>query len=394
MKVRPALTAALLALLVLCVQGERAEGTKIDDRPRPAVLVGKAGLVVALKAEDCLAAYTLKGGTPLQEFQAGGPVQEFDVSADGRFLACSGSGYVAVWDLQAGRRLWQLGPARTGLKFAYDLSFARDGRSFVVTDYAGIVAVYETGTGREVRAFRLDLPMPAALSPDGSRGVLVDHGRRLNTFEVAGGALKATEVRASWPARYSADGKYIACRSEKSGVLRVVEVGDPPSWKDIEGLYPRHVRPAEDGTFLVSGTWWTGEWFGPRHELRGAPVGVRLDPATAKSEEVWNARNGEASRATHDFDPGLMLGVVTRFDLVTTLYDLRTGGVRLTIDNRRNYRPSILSTNSRSRSALARGRPGPGSPLLPVLSWASVSAVVVLALALCWRLVLAALRRQ
>jgi WD40 repeat protein len=371
MKLWPALTAALLALLVLCVQGERAEGTKIDVRPRPALLVGQAGLLVALKADDCLAAYSLEDGTLAHEFQAGDWVQAFDVSADGRFLACSGSGHVSAWDLRSGSRLWQLGPPRSGLHSAEDVSFAWDGRSFVVSDYPGHAAVYDTRTGREVQAVDSpQTPMSAALSPDGSKGVLVDSEGRLYTFEVADGDLTAVGVRAGWPARYSADGKYVACRSKDSGVLRVVKVGEPPSWKDVPGLYPDLIRAAGDGTFLV--------------RVKGAPGGVRYVPATGESEEVWNGKKGEAAREAQDFDPGLMVGVVTRFDLITTLYDLRTGGVRLTIDNSRNYKPHVLSTSH------------PGSPMLPVLSWAVAAAGVVLALALalCWRLVRRGARRR
>jgi hypothetical protein len=363
------LVAALLALLVLCVQGERAEATKIDTSPRPALLVGKAGLLIALKADDRLVAYSLKDGTPLHEFRAGGRVRSLEVSPDGRSLACSGSGHVAAWDLRSGRRLWHLGPGRSGLEYPSDPSFAWDGGSFVVTGYEGLV-VYETTTGREIQTIRLESFLSAALSPDGSKGVVVDHEGQLHTFEVATGALKATGVRADGPARYSADGKYVACRSDNSGmdgVLRVVKLGGPPTWRDVDGLYPGIIRPAADGTFLV--------------RVKGAPVGVRYDPATGKSEEVWNARKGEASQATLDFDAGLMLGVVTRFNLETTVYDLRTGGARLTIDNSRNYREHIISTSY------------VGNPLLGALSLAVVFAGVAAALAVCWMLLMAALRR-
>jgi hypothetical protein len=71
---RSGLTAALVAVLVLCVKGEQARATTIDTRHKPALLLGKARQVLAISGWDCLATYSIKDGTLLHRFHAGGAV--------------------------------------------------------------------------------------------------------------------------------------------------------------------------------------------------------------------------------------------------------------------------------------------------------------------------------
>ncbi len=47
-----------------------------------------------------------------------------------------------------------------------------------------------------------------------------------------------------------------------------------------------------------------------------------------------------------DFRPDSLIGVHTNFKLVTEVIDLRSGAVLGTVDNSKNYRPTILSTTT------------------------------------------------
>jgi hypothetical protein len=317
MKPQRGLTAALFAVLVLCLNGERTEGTKPKMEPKPALLLARSKQVVVFDSMISLAAYGVTDGKRLHRFQAGGRIQKFDVSADERFLVCCGEGLVALWDLQRGQRLWQRRPRMPDLIDIYDVSFAWDGLSFIVSS-RGFAVVYETRGGKEIQKVSLPgvPPVSAALCPDGSKGVLVGDKQWLYTFEVASGRLTRTEVRATGPVRYSADGKYVAYRSDGSDLLRVVKLEALPGWKD-KGLYLGQVRPAADGSFLVCGRW----------------GGAKYYPDTGEVKEIWKPRENRSLMWIHDFDPDLMLGVQTRFTLETTVFDLRTGSVSLTIDN-------------------------------------------------------------
>jgi hypothetical protein len=170
---------------------------------------------------------------------------------------------------------------------------------FLGKDFA---VVYETRSGREIQVLRLPpdahRPGSAALSPDGSKGALLDLGEQLYTFDVATGTLKAMNIQGTWPVRFSVDGKYVACwiRLEKGLGLRVVKLGEPLSWKDVEWIYPSLIRPAEDGNFLVPGVWWKGE----KAFQTGTMAGLRYFPNTATSSSSGRSQRttGEGKCAT------------------------------------------------------------------------------------------------
>jgi hypothetical protein len=62
-----------------------------------------------------------------------------------------------------------------------------------------------------------------------------------------------------------------------------------------------------------------------------------------------------------DFHLDLMLGVTTNYKLVTEVYDLRTGAVRLKIDNSKHYRPALMSSSFRGSPEAGQAAPGSSS---------------------------------
>jgi hypothetical protein len=338
----------LLAILVVGHIVTPAPATTIDTSPRHAILLGKSARFLAQDAWDSVALYAVADGRLVRRFPAGQRVNAIDVTADeGLLLVAGAGGGIGVWDLETGTKVWWIGPFQTGLGYVYDASFARDGRSCIVCGYEGFALVYESRTGRQVAKVGFPpgqtLVLSACLSPDGSRGALVDLGERVFTFDVRAGAMQDTGLTGAWPVRSAADGKRLGCRSANSGVqerLRVVALDPPPTARDV-GQFAciGHIRPAEGGDFLV-----TAE-AGQRAEGTSV-VGVRYSPGRDQVEELWRLGAGRGVNRLTDFDPETLLGVSTDFRLVTTLTDLRTGTSRLVIDNSANFRPEIVTSSS------------------------------------------------
>jgi hypothetical protein len=173
--------------------------------------------------------------------------------------------------------------------------------------------------------------MSAALSPDGSKGVLIDLGERLYTFDVGTGVMKDTGWKGAWPVRYSSDGRHVAMRSSNSGrqeQLRIVEVAGELKVTDVGQFgHVGYIRQTNEGGFRATA------------EKRSS-IGIHWQPKTAELNEVWKSTEGPT-----DFDIDQMLGITTNYRLVTKLIDLRTGAVLLTVDNSANARLEMISTS-------------------------------------------------
>jgi WD40 repeat protein len=142
MTLRSDRTCRLIAVVLVSLAPSVASGTKYDTRPRLARILANSATFVVQNGWNSVAVYRIGDGKLLHKFPANGRVNKFDVTADERFLvvACA-DGTVAVWDLSAGDRLWRKNSRDTGLEYAYDVSFAWDGKSFIVCndrDFASI----------------------------------------------------------------------------------------------------------------------------------------------------------------------------------------------------------------------------------------------------------------
>lgn len=335
----------LLASVVCCVVIDDARGTTYDQRPRPAVLFSDGQFV----AQEAINTVTLHGatGTPVNKFVAAGDISHLAVTPDERYLALAGAGFVMAADLQSGKTMWSKVGAQSGLSHVYDVSFAWDGRTFVVSNVDGFVQIYETTTGKLIQTIRLPpnqtSVMSAALSPDGSTGVLVDLGAQVFTFDVSTGAMKPTGITGAWPIRYSADGRYFAFRSDNSGSsehLRIVAVAAPTAYKDVcPSKFIGHIKPAKD-RFLV-----TAEATDRNGQL--ATVGFAYTPSTAQLQRIWDLPGHSYDLQAMDFDEQKMLGLTTAVQLITKVTDLKTGAVLVTVNNNKNYQAIMLSTSSR-----------------------------------------------
>src|SRR5262249_51633019 len=160
-----------------------------------------------------------------------------------------------VWGLGSGSQLWSKKPTGSKRGSVCDVSFAHNGKSLIVCDFEGSVSIYETLTGSQLGNVRLPKQhgpaMSAALSPDGSKGVLITLGEQLFAFDTITGTASDTGLKGERLVRYSSHGKYIAMRAYESGsgtFLRIVTMDAHLAETNL-GPFSEigQIRPTEDG---------------------------------------------------------------------------------------------------------------------------------------------------
>jgi hypothetical protein len=324
-----------------------ASGTTYDMSPRETILLKDGARFIAQDGWNSVALYRADGSVA-HGFPAPAGVGRIALSPDEKHLlvACK-DGSLVLWRVGTGERAWLKGPGESGLGNTQDASFAGNGERFAVCDQRDSAVVFDTGTGRRVGA--VSFPpgqtnvMSVALAPDGTRGFLVDLGERLHTFDLAAVRPVDTGFQAAWPVRFSADGRYVAFRNDNSGSaerLSVVRTDEQLTKQDLgEFTDIGHIRPAGDGSFLV-----TARVGGRDSDARY--VGVQVWPDGGRAQEVWRLGGHQGVNERTGYDPRPMIGVSTDFRLVTRVTDLRAGKTVTEIDNSANYRPEMLSSSS------------------------------------------------
>jgi hypothetical protein len=339
-----------------------AFGETIDRSPRKAILLNDSKRFIVQDAWNCVALYQLGEVMPIHRFPTPGWVENLAVTSDEKRLlvACS-NGSLGVWEVETGTRVWE----QTGLGYIFDVSFAHNGESCIVCDAKGNAIILKTTTGERLGIVRISPKqlsiLSGALSPDGTKGVLIDFGERLYTFDVATGTLMDSKLTGGGPVRYSVDGKYVAIRSNNSGVseqLRVVGMDGTFSKRDF-GTFSHigHISPSPEGGFLVCGR------IEGKHDEAAVIIGLRVQPSVEGVQEIWKQplwrwpnSGGVEERwkplvwtgidIKTDFLPVSMIGVSTEFRLITQVIDLRTGALLQQVDNSMNYRPILVTYTS------------------------------------------------
>lgn len=333
----------LLTLLLSCFLNAYVQGETVDKGPRPALLLGKTEHFVVQDAWNSVALYKRDDTNPVRRFLATAQINKLDVTSDEQLMLILCEREVAVWNIQTGENVWRKTSSESGLGYIYDGCFAHDGKSLVVCNEATFAVVFNAVTGQSIG--RLTFPpmqtsiLSAALSPNGTSGVLVNLGGRLFTFETTSGMIRNTRLTGLWPVRYSMDGKYVAFvtrGSRNTEQLRIVTVQDFTEQDVGQFNDIGYIKPIWDGSFLVSAR------VGGRNDEHAVTVGVKCDPKSGELKEVWRLPVTAAENRT-DFDETRLIGVSTDFRLVTRLIDLRTGEAQLIIDNSANHRAIVMT---------------------------------------------------
>jgi hypothetical protein len=165
----------------------------------------------------------------------------------------------------------------------------------------------------------------------------------LQKLDILTGHLASTGLKVGGLVRYSADGKFVACRSDNSGIkeeLTILSVADNLSRRNF-GQFTRitSVRPTDDGAFLV-----TADNGQHRYDKNAHMIGVQIRPDTGQLRELWKLPFKERQffeTECYHYAQQAQIGVATDFRLVTTVVDLPTGNVVFVIDNSANEIPGL-----------------------------------------------------
>jgi WD40 repeat protein len=317
------------------------------------VLLPVSKQFIVQSAWDSVGLYRLADLGLVRTFGVGASVNKFDVTQDEQtvLVGCD-DGSLSAWDVATGAQRWGLSSWSSGQHYIQDVCFADDGRSVIICGMQDDAFILNVQTGRKIGSVRFPPgqtnTMSAALSPDGSTGVVLDLGERLYAFDVSKGQLRPTGVTGAWPVRYSRDGRYVALRSNNSGQseqLRVVRADDTWAFRDLgEFNNIGHIKPIEGAGFLAAALVNQGE----------DCAGVLWRPETERLENLWQLAGQNRERT--DFEPTAMVGVCTDHRLVTRVVDLRIGAALGTVDNSADYRPTVVTYTSRDIIPLMLGR--------------------------------------
>lgn len=363
----------LSVLLVLAITTP-ALGTTISTVPRPAYLLA-SGKFIAQDSPKSVCVYDSNGTTAARFTSAG--VTTIASSADEKYLliGCD-DGSVTASDLKTGCSLWSRSRAETLLRYIYDVSFSQDGRFCVICGASDRAIVFDSATGRQAAVVnfppKTTSTMSAALSPDGSTGVLIALNDRVFTFDVPSGTKHETALTGAWPIRYSSDGRYFVFRSSNSGSYEHVRIASASTlWCRDIGDFAQigNIRPDDNGTFRVTAL---GP-YGPQPQIM---LGLRFDPDAQELKKLWDAPCKSVVERRTDFDPTTMIGVSTNYKLITSVIDLRNNTIRKTIDNSANFRPIVVTWST---------RPAPQSDLSGLTVKILTPILGLLLLTIAWR---------
>jgi WD40 repeat protein len=363
----------LFAAVVCCAVPGVANATKYDMSPRRAILFADGTRFIAQDRSFGYTLYRTSDGAVLHRFPESASI---DLSPDEkRVLVSLSDGSLYLWNVETGEQVCRKGADATGLKSATRTIFAANGGRFACQTETGAI-VFDAKTGDRIDGASLPREgtvASVALEPDGKNGFFIDYSERLYRFDVATGRVRDTGFTGAWPVRCSADGKFVAFRSSNSGTgerLSVVRIGEKLTKRDLgEFSHIAHIRPARDGSFLV-----TAE---PPRRFDGLIVGSHIRPEEERVQELWRLPWEQGVNERTDFQPESMIGVSTDYRLITTVTDLRTGKVMLTIDNSANYVPYMISTSH-------PGRIPPDWPA-PWVIFVSIVSLTPLVCLLIWR---------
>jgi hypothetical protein len=338
-------TSGWFALFLAGVAPAGIQANTYKPIPRSAVLLPRSERFIALDAWNSAALYEIGDGQVVYRFPAKERIDHFAATADeSRLLVACGDGSLGLWNLETGANVWWQTSKISGLRDPHDASFARDGKSCIVCNERDNAVIFESDTGRRIGVVsfppgQTDI-MSAALSPDGSSGLLVDLWQRVFLFDVATGRMTNTGISGAWPIRYSADGKHAAFRSRNSGTreaLRVVTLDDTLEWRDV-GKFGQIglIKPSNDGGFQIRARTEEDE------QGKTADVAVKYSPHAHELKELALGIPVEHLRDENrtDFSDETLVGVETSYNLITLVIDLKENRLLLKIDNHENREPN------------------------------------------------------
>jgi WD40 repeat protein len=284
--------------------------------------------VIALLLTGTFAYLGLVQRAPCQEIkekdtlEAADPIVALVYSPDGKILATAettpgAAGKVGVWDLTTGKKK-QTYQGHMALVFA--VAITADGKNVASGDTAGIIKVFETGTGKDQALPREDRGtrvLALSFSADGKSLNSVHEDATLRVWDLSANKAKkdptflvADNGAANTAASFRADGKFLAV----GGAKGTIRVWDMAAGKE-SGVFKGHTAEvislalSADGKLLVSGS---------------KDKTVKLWDLTTGKEKYTIPKQAEYPHVALTPD-GSILGTVSAKEANVTLWDAATG---------------------------------------------------------------------
>jgi hypothetical protein len=322
-------------LLLALTWTAAVQARSVDVSPHVAILLPKSQRFLARDNWSSVTLYTYEGNA-VRRFNATETIFDIDASLDERTLLIVHYGGVGVWDIDTGQRLWSKSfqDAR-----GFGATLSPDGR-FVGVCWGGLQGVFDARTGDRIGAPLLENAIHSVVVvPGGAQAIGSSLRGQLFTVDTASGRITPPALK-GYLVAYAIDGQRAAVRdtSGQHEKLCIVSIGDLSTTELGDYYQIGLIRPASNGGFLVTAS--TRDHDG--EQARMNVIGAIFDPTSGKLTETWRLPPGRDDQRMH-YDPDTMVGVSTSYRFVTELIDLRTGDVRLKIDNSDNYEGIGLS---------------------------------------------------
>jgi hypothetical protein len=330
------------ALFLVCGLSQSALATKVDTRPRPAIMLHLSDGVIVQSSTNDVALYDLKG-SKLRSFSLRERIEEIDISIDENYLLLAGDeGKISVWDVQTGKKVTSVRLKGKRGGYIYDASFSPDGTHFIATASRSVVGLYRTSDGKLIDRTEIGSPMSVATSANGQTLYIINLVNEIFRKDVPTDTITQLSTSGAWPIRLTKDGLHVLFRSDNRGYdsLRVLAVGTDDQAHELAPAGSLHrIRPLSDGGALIT-----------MHQSKngGEEVGLRFDPETMTLSEVFRLPQKLGRRAMA-FDPDRGLGVTTDWRLSSRIIVLKTGRTLVTIGGDEDHEPSVISTSGRSQ---------------------------------------------
>jgi WD40 repeat protein len=233
------------------------------------VMPGRSSLLTGSE-DGTVREWDTETGTELTKLDFGDgigpPINAIARSPDGGSVVAVADWLIGIWDLRSGKEIMTIERVGGGLT---SVEIAPDGEHFIIGSRAGVVSVFNIGTGREEKSFTgLQSVSDLTILPDGKR-FAVASGASASFYDLETGELLSQiqgqvpndSVEVTSGGMISNDGTKIAYATfdyvTKAGTIHIVDLTTGSEVLTLTGHKDRITSLAliPDGSKLLSGSW-------------------------------------------------------------------------------------------------------------------------------------------
>jgi WD40 repeat protein len=357
-KVRLMMSAKLVfrTLLAIISVSNFALGATIDTRPRPSAVIPERNEVGFMTGRRAIDFYSSENWELLRSIETRGFIDEVSISPDGRYIVLGGgySGGAEVYDISTGKQVTRI---KIG-SYVTDLSLSASGEYLSLCTEDGLIVICDLETGRQLKRFQAsdEFLLSVAVTNDLRTVLFTDLSDQMFLLDVRSGDIEKMGIVAWHPVRYSYNEDfvcYVVAHDEEDGfgmTIKVLDVNDGFSVREI-GSYVEigGLKAIEGNRFqyvvgldrrLGYSNIYEGRIYNPRDETEETVWSTKNWPTQGFRGSFKLTGIRDRSLAEIAFSERSDIGVLTTYDFVTTVCDLKTGEVIRSFDYSENYKYS------------------------------------------------------